>query len=87
MKKDASSKVMPIAAKTTAKSECPLMTVAWRAICAAILLWGMPLPEKIGNFCPRTSGFMPSIVDMPVWMNSEGKSREKGFIGFPLTSR
>ena len=76
MKKEASSKVMPMAANTTAKSSCPLMTVAWRAICAAMRLWGRPDAEKMGSFWPRTMGFSPSIVEMPVWMNSEGKSRE-----------
>lgn len=76
MKKEASSNVMPIAANTTAKSSCPLMTVAWRAICAAMRLWGRPEAEKMGSFWPRTIGFRPSIVEMPVWMNSEGKSRE-----------
>jgi V/A-type H+-transporting ATPase subunit A len=76
MKKEASSKVIPMAANTTAKSSCPVSTAAWRAIWAAIRLWGRPLPEKMGSFWPLTMGFIPSMVDMPVWMNSDGKSRE-----------
>ncbi len=30
--------------------------------------------------------FIPSIVDIPVWMNSAGNSLADGFIGFPLMS-
>ena len=41
-----------------------------------VRLWGRPEAEKMGSFWPRTIGFRPSIVEMPVWMNSEGKSRE-----------
>ena len=29
-------------------------------------------PEKIGSFWPRTRVLSPSIVEMPVWMNSLG---------------
>ena len=36
------------------------------------LAGGRPEQEKIGSFCPRTSVFRPSIVEMPVWMNSAG---------------
>ncbi len=32
----------------------------------------LPLPEKIGSFCPRTNVFNPSIADIPVCINSLG---------------
>ena len=67
-----SSKVMPMAANTTAKVSLSPRTRAWRAICAASAAWGRPEPEKIGSFWPRTRVFSPSIVDTPVWMNSAG---------------
>ena len=75
MKKLASSKVMPIAANTTANGSSPCSVRAWRAICAASSEWGKPDPEKIGSFWPRTRVRLPSIAEMPVWMNSSGKSR------------
>ena len=67
-----SSKVMPMAANTTAKLDSPSSTLAWRAIWAASAEWGRPEPEKMGSFCPRTRVFRPSMVDTPVWMNSLG---------------
>ena len=62
------------------------MIFACRVICATILLCGRPVPEKIGSFWPRTSVFMPSIAEMPVWMNLRGYSRAVGLIGSPFTS-
>jgi hypothetical protein len=51
MKKSASSKVIPIAANTTANvAGSPAGDLAWRAICAASWLCGRPEPEKIGSF-------------------------------------
>ena len=70
----ASSLVIPIAAKTTEKLSEALSTFACLAICAARALLGSPLPEKMGSFCPLTRVFMPPMVEMPVWMNSEGSS-------------
>ena len=86
-----SSKVMPMAAKTTAKLDAPAplsagrmaasslwedagpsSTLACRAIWAARAAWGRPEPEKIGSFWPRTRVFSPSMVEMPVWINSLG---------------
>ncbi len=72
MKKLASSYVMPMAAKTTAKGSFVPMTFACLAICAASLACGRPLAEKIGSFCPRTSVLSPSMAEMPVWINSCG---------------
>ena len=43
-----------------------------RAIWAARAAWGRPEPEKMGSFWPRTRVFSPSMVEMPVWMNSLG---------------
>ena len=71
MKYCASSKVMPIAANTTAKSP-PESTVDCLAICAASSLCGRPASENIGSFCPLTRVLSPSITDTPVWINSEG---------------
>ncbi len=71
-KKSYSSKVMPMAAKTTANSASEPSTLAWRAICEATFAWGSPAPEKMGSFCPLTKGFMASMEEMPVWMKSEG---------------
>jgi len=51
------------------------------------MLCGIPEPENIGSFCPRTSVSIPSITDTPVWMNDVGYSLRSGFIGSPLTSR
>ena len=59
----ASSLVIPIAAKTTANSRSPPTVLACLAICKAISLCGSPEPENIGNFCPITNVFNPSIVD------------------------
>ena len=86
-KKLASSKVMPMAANTTAKSPESPSVRAWRAICAASCECGRPEPEKIGSFWPRTSVKLPSMAEMPVWMNSDGKSRLNGLIGDPEMSR
>jgi len=72
LKNLASSAVIPIAQNITANSSSFPSTFAWRAICAAQRLWGSPLPEKRGSFCPLTRVFIPSIVLIPVWMNSRG---------------
>ena len=66
MKKLASSKVMPMAANTTAKGSLVPRTLAWRAIWAASWAWGRPEAEKIGSFWPRTRVFSPSMADTPV---------------------
>ena len=86
-KKLDSSKVIPIAAKTTAKGSSVPTTLAWRAICAASCSCGRPEAEKIGSFCPRTSVFRPSIAETPVCINSSGYALAAGFIGNPLMSR
>ena len=49
-------------------------------------MWGKPEPENIGSFWPRTNVFIPSILDIPVWINSDGSSREYGFIPDPTKS-
>ena len=66
IKKLASSKVMPMAAKTTAKGSSVPRTFAWRAIWAASSAWGRPEAEKMGSFCPRTRVLSPSMAEMPV---------------------
>ena len=66
MKNDASRCVIPIAPNTTENCSASPSTFAWRVICAAISFAGRPAPEKIGSFCPRTSVFITSIVEMPV---------------------
>ena len=86
MKKLASSWVIPIAANITANSASSPSTLACLAIWAANSLWGKPEPEKIGSFWPLTKVFIPSMVEIPVWINSSGNSREAGFIGLPLIS-
>src|SRR5438445_1673334 len=82
----ASSWVIPIAAKTTPNGSLLPRTFAWRAICRATSLCGRPAPENSGSFWPRTRVFRPSIVEMPVWMNSAGCSREYGLIAEPVMS-
>src|SRR5438309_11046509 len=82
----ASSCVIPIAAKTTPNDSPLPTTFACRAICSATSLCGRPAPENRGSFCPRTSVLRPSIVEMPVWMNSAGCSREYGLIAEPVMS-
>ncbi len=72
IKKFASSNVIPIAANTTANGSFVPTTFAWRAICAASSACGSPLAENIGNFCPLTRVFNPSIAETPVWINSSG---------------
>src|SRR5947209_3910326 len=86
MKTRASSCVIPIAAKTTPNDSRLPTTLACRAICSATSLCGWPAPENRGSFCPRTRVFRPSIVEMPVWMNSAGCSREYGLIAQPVMS-
>ncbi len=66
---------MPMAAKTTANSSVEPGTLACRAIWSATSLWGRPELEKIGSFWPRTRVFVPSMVDIPVWMKSAGDAR------------
>src|SRR6056297_1908435 len=90
----ASSAVIPMAPKTTANSvpssSSPASsssgTVAWRAIWSESSLCGRPDPEKMGSFWPRTSVFMPSMAETPVWMNSSGYSRAVGLIAAPTMS-
>src|SRR5438093_5466894 len=86
MKTRASSCVIPIAAKTTPKGSRLPRTLACRAICKATSLCGSPAPENSGSFWPRTSVLRPSMVEMPVWMNSAGCSREYGLIAAPVMS-
>ena len=81
-----SSLVIPIAMKTTAKSSSDPRTFACLAICSASSLWGSPDAEKIGSFCPLTRVFIPSMVEIPVWMKSEGLSLAQGLIAAPLMS-
>ena len=50
IKKSASSKVIPIAANTTANLESEFLTFACLAICAARFACGRPEPEKMGSF-------------------------------------
>src|SRR6059036_3384478 len=87
MKTRASSCVIPIAAKTTPKGSRLPRTLACRAICKATSLCGSPAPENSGSFWPRTSVLRPSMVEMPVWMNSAGCSREYGLIAAPVPLR
>src|SRR5438876_6055557 len=82
----ASACVMPTAAKTTPNGSWDPRTFAWRAICSATSLCGRPALEKSGSFWTRTSVLSPSIVEMPVWMNSAGCSREYGLIADPVIS-
>src|SRR5213596_182318 len=86
MRTRASSCVIPIAAKTTPKGSRLPRTLACRAICKATSLCGSPAPENSGSFWPRTSVLRPSMVEMPVWMNSAGCSREYGLIAAPVMS-
>src|SRR5213594_451775 len=82
----ASSWVIPIAANTTPNGSWLPSTFAWRAIWSATSLCGSPAPENSGSFWPRTRVFNPSIVEIPVWMNSAGCSREYGLIADPVIS-
>ena len=50
MKYSLSSKVIPMAANTTANFSSSLRTLACLAICAASAAWGRPEPEKMGSF-------------------------------------
>ena len=72
MKNSLSSKVMPMAANTTAKflvgAEHSGLTGYLRASAAC----GRPEQENMGSFWPRTRVFRPSIVETPVCMNSAG---------------
>ena len=76
MKYCASSSVIPIAQNTTAKSLSVPSVCACLAIWSEMSLCGKPAPEKIGNFWPITNVFKPSIVEIPVWINSKGESLE-----------
>src|SRR5438128_10497288 len=86
MKTRASSCAIPIAAKATPNDSRLPTTLACRAICSATSLCGSPAPENSGSFCPRTRVFRPSIVEMPVWMNSAACAREYGLIAAPVIS-
>ena len=72
IKNSASSKVIPMAPKTTANFSSPRRTLACLAIWAAMREWGRPEPEKMGSFCPRERVLSPSIDEMPVWIKSLG---------------
>lgn len=82
----ASSAVIPMAANMTANCSSLPRTFACLAICAAMRLCGSPAPLNSGSFCPRTRLFIPSMVDIPVWMNSLGYCLASGFIGEPFMS-
>src|SRR3989454_1331160 len=82
----ASSWVTPLAANTPPTGSWLPSTFAWRAIWSAPSLCGSPAPENSGSFWPRTRVFNPSIVEIPVWMNSAGCSREYGLIADPVIS-
>ena len=81
-----SSLVIPIAMNTTANSSFSPLTFACLAIWRAKSLWGNPDPEKIGSFCPLTRVFIQSIVEIPVWMKSDGLSLAQGLIAAPTIS-
>ena len=92
-KKRAVSKLTPIAAKTItklsslwSKISLPLTKEACLHICAPISLWGKPLAENKGIFCPLAIEFMQSIALIPVWIISWGYALLQGFIGWPLIS-
>ena len=55
-------------------------TFACLAICAANSACGRPDAENTGSFCPLTKVFNPSIAEIPVCMNSAGKSLDTGLI-------
>ncbi|OPZ39923.1 MAG: hypothetical protein BWY99_01226 [Synergistetes bacterium ADurb.BinA166] len=82
----ASSCFIPMPANTTAKFSAPA-SLDWVAICTASALWGRPLPEKIGSFCPRIRVSSTSIDETPVEMKSLGYSLPIGFIAAPPTGR
>ena len=86
MKYCASSLVMPMAANTTMKFSSLPTTLACRAIWSAISLCGSPDPEKMGSFWPRTSVFIKSMLEIPVWMKSWGDARENGLMAAPPMS-
>ena len=81
-----SSLVIPMAMNTTANSSSVPRTFACLAIWSATSLWGRPDAEKIGSFCPLTRVFIPSMVEIPVWMKSEGLSLAHGLMAAPLMS-
>ena len=72
MKNRATSYLTPMAANTMTNGSSEVRIFAWRMICAASLLWGRPLPEKMGSFWPRMRVFIPSMQEIPVWMKSFG---------------
>jgi len=82
----ASSLVMPMAQKMTANDSASPRALACLAICRATSLWGRPAPEKMGSFWPRTRVLVPSMVEMPVWINARGFSREAGLMAAPAIS-
>mmetsp|Transcript_69950 Transcript_69950/g.176247 ORF Transcript_69950/g.176247 Transcript_69950/m.176247 type:complete len:204 (+) Transcript_69950:185-796(+) len=69
------------------KTSFPFTSDAWRHTCAAISLCGRPAAENKGNFCPRTTEFIVSIAEIPVWIISLGYTRDFGFSGAPLMSK
>ena len=44
-------------------------------------------PRRWGASVPCTRVFIPSMVDIPVWMNSSGDARAYGLIAAPVISR
>ena len=68
-KYSATSLVTPMAQNTTPKlAPSSSLSLACRTICAASLLWLMPLPEKMGSFWPRISVIRLSMEEIPVRM-------------------
>src|SRR5512139_696829 len=75
-------------ANTIAKSDASApRRRAFAAISTAMRSCGSPPPEKIGNFCPRTSEFSRSTAVTPVSMNDRGVARDTGFSGTPSIRR
>ncbi len=86
MKCWASSLVIPMAQKMTAKDSASPRALACLAICRATSLWGRPAAEKMGSFCPLTRVLVPSMVEIPVWMKALGFSRDAGLMAAPMIS-
>ena len=73
IKKSDSSKVMPMAANTTAKWLVRAPHLGLAGDLGRQLGVGQAAePEKMGSFCPRTRVFSPSMAETPVWINSWG---------------
>ena len=71
LKKSASSKVMPMAANTTAKRLAGAAHFGLAGDLGRQIWHGAgQLAEKMGSFCPLTRVFRPSMAETPVWINS-----------------